>query len=520
MRLHSAYEPVKEAERFLTGMIPGGQGAPLVLIAGPGLGFLYEALLNLSPSADSVLFFHDEHQRQAFLSRIMEAGLEIPPCWSPDEPSTPEEFLLKVTGEWDVGRIMLIEWPPAVKTVDRILHEKILLSIKQGIEYHKKNLVTTGQFGFRWLSNCLVNWLRIDRTAGLSPDISPVVIAASGPSLKESEALLTRYRDRYRMWALPSSLPFLARAGLKPDLVVLTDPGWWAGLHYRNLPAGVPLLLALTALPPDPSILSRNPIVCFSQKQFWEQYLTAAVPSLFPVLPPHGTVAGTAFQLAKSIGSREIVFAGLDFAFRDIQAHVRPHPFECFEMIKTDRLHPHEGLLGRRAWTQAPHRIGSGERTGPVLSAYSDWFRQMGQRNLSNQTTGRLNPSSIDMPGFKNMGQTEMDLWPVIPPLSPPGFRELPEKNKRIAIVKQMIVKLAGALETLDLPTPTAAGRLKKLFSDKAFFDILYPMETASVIHAMRLFREGSSEAATGILLKARNNARQKLKKWENPDAG
>ena len=92
---------------------------------------------------------------------------------------------------------------------------------------------------------------------------SPVFIAASGPSLKESFPFLKRYSDRIILAALPSSLRALKSESIIPDLVIHTDPGFWAKEHLKYLPdKKIPIIMPLTsAFVPE----TDNPIILFNQ---------------------------------------------------------------------------------------------------------------------------------------------------------------------------------------------------------------------------------------------------------------
>ena len=65
----------------------------------------------------------------------------------------------------------------------------------------------------------------------------PICIAASGPSLEIVLDDASFPADRLDIWALPSSLPALALRGITPSVIVSTDPGVYASLHYRGMTA-------------------------------------------------------------------------------------------------------------------------------------------------------------------------------------------------------------------------------------------------------------------------------------------
>lgn len=515
MRLHSAYAPVKEAERYLSD-IPGlDSGSPIVLFTGPGYGYLYDALKKIRPNAEAVMFFHSEEQRQVFTARMIAEEIPIPPCWSPAEPGTPNEFLSRFVQEWDTGRILLVEWPPAIRSVSPEIHGHLVRAVVRGLEHLKANLMATGEFGRRWLFNTLTNLSRFRGSFYSDPERAPVVIAASGPTLNTAIPWIIQNRSKFRLWALPSSLKALDHNGIKPDLAVSTDPGWWASLHYRNLPPDLPIALALSGYPLTQEMGKDRNIILFGQNQFWDNRIISGLEDPLPSIASHGTVAGSALYLAKATGASEIVFTGLDFTFRDIQAHARPHPFELYEWMGTCRTKPLEGALSFRAWKQAPERLFGDninrERTGPTLRSYAEWFMDPRKTGNIAGVPGRAFPSGVRLSGCRALPESYGEQWTEC--REPPVFRPSGSGPALKRPAYTALAELWGeSLHTLyDCDLQTTDGR-DRFFSSAAFSDILYPMETTRIIRLIREIRTGRYHEASVQARQALFSARECLK--------
>ena len=119
-----------------------------------------------------------------------------------------------------------------------------------------------------------------------------MVIAAAGPSLEESLGTLVQNRPAFFLIALPSALTALAEHGIWPDLLVITDPGYYSGVHLapaarRRLKVAMPY----TAVRDASRCASQ--IVLLNQGTFLEDAVltSSAIPHL--KIDQAGTVAAT-----------------------------------------------------------------------------------------------------------------------------------------------------------------------------------------------------------------------------------
>ncbi len=234
-----------------------------------------------------------------------------------------------------------------------------------------------------WIRNSLANFLHVPRVlAGtLCAPGRPVVIAAPGPSLEEAGPVLSEARSLFELWALPSSCPFLMDSGLIPDLVVMTDPGFYSMHHLHFAAPPCPLAMPLSASRgcwslPAGGKHPGSPVFLLEQPVLFEKALLEAAGVAAPIIPPHGTVAATAINLALAFTSGPVIVAGLDMAARDLRSHARPNAFDRLLHLQASRLEPHASLTFHRA-AALGSTIGSsasGLRITPALHTYAGWF--------------------------------------------------------------------------------------------------------------------------------------------------
>ena len=186
--------------------------------------------------------------------------------------------------------------------------------------------------------------------------------------------------------------------GLEPDIVVATDGGYWSRLHLYPLAAKpLPIASPLTALPSS-AIYSGSGLLVLDQGSFAESEL---LPFLCPAVavPPHGTVSGTAIQLAARLTDGPVIVAGLDLASYGDMDHARPHGFDPVLEANASRSSPLESLVWERSVLATPLALPEPPwRSSRSLSAYASALT-LDSAAFAGRLF-RLGPSPVQLPGF------------------------------------------------------------------------------------------------------------------------
>ncbi len=396
--LHSPYDPEAEARRFAESSLRGACPTT-VLLLGAELGHAGRAILQLCPGARLLPVYYSA-----------ELAARGAPGWDPAGRESLLGHLRRVLT--DAEDLAVLEWPASARLFPRASLEA-QRQTAQFLRELRGGLATTAAVGRRWLANCLNNFLGIERVLCPTPPRSrqPILIAASGPSLQAALPALGRLRSGFTLWALPSATECLQAHGLIPDLVVLTDPGWYGLAHLFSLRAGETALAMPLSAAPGAWTLGVG-VQFLAQEAPYEQALLGAAAYPAPIVPPQGTVAATAMELALRGTAGEVIFAGLDLCFQDLQGHARPNLFERTLEAGSDRLQPAHHLLYAWARAQAPRALRGAARTGLALETYAGWFAA----RAADPRMYRLLPSEVPLPGFQ--------------PLDLPGFARLLEGRK------------------------------------------------------------------------------------------
>lgn len=497
--LHSPYDPAREARRFVEASL-GPDVPSAVVILGEGLGYVSAAVETLYPGVRTIRLFYSDEVMKA-------AKAEGAESWHPGMNIGITAFLSQCLGELDLEGLRIIEWPASARlfpAMSRTAHE----SVRQVVQELNGSFVTTMAAGRLWMRNSISNFLAIDSplVGELCGANRPVILAAAGPTLEDAAPLIAEVRSRVELWALPSSSPLLHDRGLTPDLVVMTDPGFYAMYHLHFSASTCPLAMPLSAargawnLPCFAGQGSGSNVFYLAQPGFFESSLLQEAGVSAPVIAPHGTVAATALDLALASTRAPVIVAGLDMCTRDISLHARPNAFDELLHQHSTRLAPHYSLSFQRAEAQRVGRIAGfeGVRASPSLKTYAGWFNQPQPGRA--ERIYRLLPSPISLQGMRVINAASLRNLLQDCPKEPQGPRlrtpaTFPGRDERHGIVSRLIrgwaAELAGARAAA-----VSSEKLDVLGHSPSLLSLAYYIEPQRLLEARRKSRQGDSAGA------------------------
>jgi hypothetical protein len=377
--LHSRYDPEAEGRRIAAEAV--ATGAELVVILGLGLGHTARAALAAGASI---------------------AVVETDGAWL--------AALLRVADLSDVladDRCALVLCPQG-RGLDEFLDEaspRSIAAIENGAtmaafpeaatalrsqvaRYRKKdeiNAATLKRFGRLWVRNLARNV----RSAASRPGLSslsgafsglPALVMAAGPSLDAIESSLPSLARRMVIICVDTALRSALRAGVQPDFVVVVDPQYWNARHLDRCMSPVSVLVTEAAV--WPSVLrfnARRTALCSSIYPLG-RYVEERLGPPKGALGAGGSVATTAWDLARVLECAPVYMAGLDLSFPDGRTHARASLFEQRSLAEGTRLSPasnaaFQAMRGGRPFA-ARANDGSDVTCDERLSFYSTWFER------------------------------------------------------------------------------------------------------------------------------------------------
>jgi hypothetical protein len=353
--LHSAYDPVKEAEKLMTAV---REKPSAVVFYGFGLGYLPAAAAARFPESALVLvepdvarfiaslFFMDFSAVFSAKECVVLVGADVHTAAGAVEQFAAENalfFAVPIT-EAENPRA---EYFAALRRLLRLREQQ-----------KNANAHTLAAFGKLWQKNSEKNAEQlavregVKKFAGIARGM-PACIVAAGPSL---DAVLPRLADiqkRCVLVAVNTALGACLRAGTEPDFIVLTDPQFWAAQHIAGLksPSSV-LVTEIAVCPQVMRFCCREIVLCDSSYPAHIVRDVSRAPRdssggtlSLGKLAAGGSVASAAWDLARLLGAEPIFFAALDLGFPRTKTHARGSIFE-------ERCHAHSHRL-RPALTES-----------------------------------------------------------------------------------------------------------------------------------------------------------------------
>ena len=313
--LHSSRDPVRQAERFVSYHLSAD--TRVVIVVGAGFGYLIDALKRVRPQPKVV-----------GLQLIREIGLEslaqADHAHVYEDPQSLTAFLYRVLSDPGSEGVQVLTWEPAIRAAGHAGLEA-LRTCGEALKRLHAERQTSRHFQLRWLRNMLRNMHSLPDEIHVPQISGAVLLAASGPSLVESMPLLRRASEAGRLIAVSSALSALLAQDIMPNIVVSTDPGFWARSHLAPLRTIAPdkrPLIAYAITGQIPGSLQSGKVLPFAQGLECEKL--ADVSQLL-YIPESATVTLSAAALARTLGADKVVCAGLDLAFHDILSHATPH---------------------------------------------------------------------------------------------------------------------------------------------------------------------------------------------------
>jgi hypothetical protein len=400
--IHSAYDPEREAQRFIRDSL-GDDVPSTVIVLGEGLGHLTTAVRARYPAVRTIRIVYSQE-----IFRAAPEGTDL--AWHPGADRGLTGFLRSHLDEIDVEGLRVIEWPASARLFPAV-SLMANRAVRQVAQEMNGSLVTTLASGRLWIRNTFANFLSLANPVAGAPcgRARPVLIAAPGPTLEHAVSLIREARASFELWALPTSCNLLESAGLSPDLIVMTDGGFYSMHHLQFSALSCPIAMPLSAARGSWN-LNRKPGLTgpflLEQPAFFESALLRAAGVTVPIVPPHGTVAATAIDLALSVTDAPVIVAGLDMCSLDILSHARPNAFDALLHLQAGRLTPHTSLCFQRASRQLMRRLEAGgrSRVSPSLLTYAGWLNE--EHASGRNRLYRLLPSSVPLAGMRALDRT------------------------------------------------------------------------------------------------------------------
>ena len=364
LALHSNYNPSAEAAR--AAKAAEEEDKDIFVFAGLGLGYLARELAKSSAANDKA-FVVLEPDAPRFFAALASVDLSelfrIPKLFFAVGADVEQAALLvQCAGGFEKAKVFL------QKASIENSKEWFAAFFKRAEEQKNAaqvNVNTLERFGRLWLKNGARNLQCLRRLGGVGvffgaadfsqennsdhvqePRALPAVLLAAGPSLQDILPRLRQVQERAVTIAVDTALRACLRAGVEPDFIVLTDPQYWASRHLAGLSSPRSILIAESAAYPSVFRFDCKQIVLMSSLFPLGKYFESRLGKK-GALASGGSVATSAWDFARAIGSKEIYCSGLDLGYPNKQTHIKGSAFEEAVHNTSSRLNPSETQSAR-----------------------------------------------------------------------------------------------------------------------------------------------------------------------------
>ncbi|KAB2953629.1 motility associated factor glycosyltransferase family protein [Heliorestis acidaminivorans] len=320
--LHSKFDPLKEAEKFVKNKIKKNH---LHVLFGVGLGYYAKYMIGLLKDNEMLIIIEPNENllKEAIKLNLKDLDYKKVMIVKGDDISDFSRIIHPYVKQY-LGKIEYIESPNYGKIYPE-MSKDIIETIKNSTAIEILNINTTFYFAEQWQRNLLYNLFynyNAVPLASLSNKLScPVVIASGGPSLIKQLPLLKLIKNKAFIISAGSTINALLKNHIQPDAIVTIDGGEENYRNFRDIKIDHVPLFFHSITHKDIPLQHRGKKVIF-EDQVSAVGLTEKVfqePIGFVIGGP--SVANICLDIARQITSGPICVIGQDLAYTNNLTH-------------------------------------------------------------------------------------------------------------------------------------------------------------------------------------------------------
>ena len=326
--LHSQYDPIKEAERFVEQHYQKGY---VHILFGYGEGYIVQAFLKVMKEDDQLIVIDPILQE---IERVEGEYILI------------HENDIELIKKRLINEIKVTNFHKVIPSInyDKVAYElfKELLTFTKEQLFIKITTENTINFrSFEWQRNYIYNLEYLINDNSLSSLFrkysKPVVIASGGPSLTKQLSLLKEIRKDILLISAGSTINSLLKENIEPDYIISIDANIANYNHFKEQQFKNSKLVYLMQSYPD--IRGHFDSQCYYFLSLNEgtihNHIISLVEKDIPMLPGGGSVANFALSVAYYISSGPIALIGQDLAYTNNETHAKNN--KQYSMIDTEQ---------------------------------------------------------------------------------------------------------------------------------------------------------------------------------------
>lgn len=390
IRLHSAYDPVKEAERNVSGFLIGR--ASVILVSGLALGYHVCHLAKKYVDCEILVLEKDPEVVEICRENNPEVFKKAIVITSPDGI---ESYFERIDLALFQGIASYIHKPSY--QIDSSFYDEMTKNITRYVSSKVSDLLTRFEFEEKWIGNIFKNIKHFSSSEGIGRFFGafkgyPGIIVSAGPSLKNNIHELAALRNRAIIVAVDTAFKVLYRHNIKPHFVVTLDAQKYSLKHFLGVEEGETVLVADVVS--CPSILDsyKGPRAISTTAKYYTDSNGNMCRETTPVMDwvenftgcfgdiqSGGSVATTVFDMLLNFGCDPIILVGQDLAYTGREIHCTGTYHNDDWLPGLNRLKNleciNQGVIRKRKIKYVPgYGTGKPVITDFVFDLYRSWF--------------------------------------------------------------------------------------------------------------------------------------------------
>ena len=408
--VHSKFDPVREAERFIGEIELGAYD--LFIVFGFGFGYHVEQIRK-GMSRDSLVLVIEKNPllvKRAMEARNIAAILEDERFILLLDPS--EDAIAEALRGKSSRRSSLILHRGSFQ-IEPDYYGNMQEIARSYLSTKEVNIATLAKFERIWASNIARNIDAFIRAPGANIFFDkfrniPAIVAAAGPSLNRSIDFIRKSRDRAIIVAVDTSYRILMSHGIEPHFCIVVDPQVINARYFEGSGRSKTILIADPTVHPSVFRLFCGRVavtgIAFELMNWIERQCGSKGE-----ITHGGSVSTNAYDFAKRLGASPVILVGQDLAFTGDLAHARGSYLDEQVHLRTGRLYTPE-MFNRLQLTALPKIFVRGIRgaqvhTNQKMMIFLSWFEKRRDGNLINATE-----DGASIPGVKHVNSNDIEM--------------------------------------------------------------------------------------------------------------
>ncbi len=389
--LHSKFNPIKEAERFIAEIDP--EEFDLFIIIGFGFAFHVEELLKKIRINSTLLVLEKNPLvlKEAVNNRDLNALLldeRVQILIDPGE----DEIATTLKGKSSYHVTFLTH--RGSFQIDPEYYSNIKRIAMSYLSTKEVNIATLSKFEKTWSANIARNISAFKSFPGANIFYDrfgniPAIVAAAGPSLIHSIEFIRSNQKKAIIVAVDTTYNILKRNGIEPHFCITVDPQIVNARYFEGDSRGKTILIADPTVHPSIFRLFKGNIALTGmafQMMKWIEDITGENGEL----AYGGSVSTNAYDFAKRLGASPVVLIGQDLAFTDNLAHASGSYLDEEIRLKINRFY-NANMFNRYQLNALPKIFvdsirGEKIATNQKMMIFLSWFEKRDDSALINAT--------------------------------------------------------------------------------------------------------------------------------------